>query len=279
MTSREVAFMSKDNNVCKKLEGKVVLYAIFVDSKETKPWTIYDIESTLDSIQRANNWLTDQATRNGIDLDIELHYHKRDDGQIPIRFSLARKTLFATLFTKEISKGIKDTDRWANIVARKAGKSLDIDTSEVIRMKNTMSDRERLVARLRDIHGTDQVALMYFINNYYKEEVSVAIHTRSDTEIEYAIVSYKSPAVIAHEFLHLFGAWDLYYSHRCNKISGKHQRVLNKNFPNEIMAFTYRDIDTLQISEFTKYTIGWRKNLDKKYSRLILGRRFRPLTY
>jgi hypothetical protein len=28
-----------DNNVCKKLNGNVVLYAIFVDTRYTQPWT------------------------------------------------------------------------------------------------------------------------------------------------------------------------------------------------------------------------------------------------
>jgi hypothetical protein len=279
LTSKEVAFASRNNNVCKTLDGRVVVYAIFVDSKETKPWTTYDIESTLDSIQRAMDWVMDQAKLNRIPLDIQIEYHKSNTGQIPLRFAFVRKTLFATLFTKPMSRGIRDVDNWANTLARKAGKSLDVDTSEVVRTANKMNDRERLVARLRDIHGTDNVALMYFINNYHTDEVSVAMHTASDKELEYAIVSYKYPSVIAHEFLHLFGAWDLYYSHRLLSTPRRHEKRMNKKFPNEIMCFTYRNIDTLQISEFTKYCIGWNNKLDKRYSRLVLGRRWRPLVY
>jgi len=279
LTSREVAFASRNNNVCKTLNGKVVVYAIFVDSKETKPWTNFDIQSTLDSIQRAMDWVIVQAQSNQIPLDIQIEYHKNASGQIPLRYAFVRKTLYSTLFTIPISRGIRDTDNWANTLARKAGKSLDIDTSEVVRTANKMNDRERLIARLRDMHGTDNVALIYFINNYHKDEVSVAMHTGSDWQIEYAIVSHKSPSVIAHEFLHLFGAWDLYYSHRLLGLPRRHEKRMNKKFPNEIMAFAYRDIDTLQISEFTKYCIGWNNKLDKRYSRLVLGRRWRPLVY
>jgi hypothetical protein len=279
MTSREVAFASRNNNVCKTLDGKVVVYAIFVDSKDTKPWTNFDIQCTLDSIQRAMDWVMGMAELNKISLDIQIEYHKNAAGQIPLRFAFMRKSLSATLFIPNIERGIRDTDNWANTLARKAGKSLDIDTSEVVRTANKMNDRERLIARLRDMHGTDNVALIYFINNYHKDEVSVAMHTGSDREIEYAIVSHKSPAVIAHEFLHLFGAWDLYYSHRLLGLPRRHEKRMNKKFPNEIMAFAYRDIDTLDISEFTKYCIGWRNKLDKRYSRLVIGRRWRPLVY
>ena len=47
-----------NNNACKKIIGKVVLYAIFVDTKETHPWTAYDIKTTLDSIQKSTVWIT-----------------------------------------------------------------------------------------------------------------------------------------------------------------------------------------------------------------------------
>jgi hypothetical protein len=42
----------RDRNVCKKLTGKVVLYAIFVENKYTKPWTDFDIETTKTAIKR-----------------------------------------------------------------------------------------------------------------------------------------------------------------------------------------------------------------------------------
>lgn len=46
-----------DNNVCKKLSGDVLLYAIFVDSRYTQPWSAYDIQSTLYSIQEMKGWI------------------------------------------------------------------------------------------------------------------------------------------------------------------------------------------------------------------------------
>jgi hypothetical protein len=45
------------NNVCKVLEKNTVLYAVFVDSEPTHPWTEFDINSTLDSIQISIDWL------------------------------------------------------------------------------------------------------------------------------------------------------------------------------------------------------------------------------
>jgi len=137
-----------------------------------------------------------------------------------------------------------------------------------------------LIARLRDIYKTDNVALMYFINNYYTNEISVTFDSNSFENVEFSIVSFKKSAVIAHEFLHLFGAWDLYATPFDKKKAAiKKKKQAMELFPHEIMAFAYRNLDSLEISEFTKYTIGWENQLDKKYSDLLLGKGLKPIKY
>lgn len=107
---------SVNNNVCKKLKGGVVLYAIFVDSKYTGIWTQYDMNSTIDSMKTAVNWIEGEAKKNGINLSIEINYH-RNKKIIPIASNLQKKTLSATLFG---TNGIKNVDRWADKIAKEA---------------------------------------------------------------------------------------------------------------------------------------------------------------
>lgn len=143
-----------------------------------------------------------------------------------------------------------------------------------------MNDRERLLARLRDIYKTDNVALMYFVNNYYSDEISVTFDATSSDNPEFSIVSFKNPSVIAHEFLHLFGAWDLYITpFDSHKETIRRKKQAMELFPDEIMAFAYRNIDSLNISQFTRYTIGWDNALEPKYSELILGKKLKPVKY
>lgn len=276
----EVQFASKENNVCKILKGRVVVYAIFVDSKYTMPWTEYDINSTLDSLKIGMDWIMKKAKDDSIYLDIEIDYHKTAKGVVPINNDFSKKTLSGTLYKMPLYFGIKDIYKWADKIASEAGKSLPKDTSLVIKTPNKANDRERLIARLRDIHKTDNIALMYFINNYFTNEVSVTLDINSFQNVEFSIVSFKKPAVISHEFLHLFGAWDLYVTPFDNKRSAiQKKKQAMELFPNEVMAFAYRDIDSLEISQFTKYAIGWEKQLDKRYSDLILGKRLKPIKY
>lgn len=190
-------------------------------------------------------------------------YHQ-NGRTIPIAQNLAHKTLYETLFSPVPSLGVPKLDRWSNSVARKAGVSLPRDTAKVVLTANRLTDRERLIARLRDLYQTDNLAVMYFLNDYYSEDISLALHTARRDAPEYAIVSVKKPAVIAHEFIHLFGALDLYISpFERKRKTMKRLAHINKEFPKEIMAFAHRQIDSLDISPFTKYLIGWNNELDE----------------
>lgn len=276
---KNIHFASVDNNVCKKLQGRVIFYAIFVDTKETKPWSEYDLISTMDSIKKAIGWIETKARENRKVLDIELVVHSNHK-KLPIALDLPKKTLRNTLIQANLTAGLKAIQGWSDKIAATAGKSLPPDTSKLIATKNTLDNKERLIARLRDIYATDNVAVVYFINNYFKEELSVAVNINSIFDVEYAIVSFKKPSIIAHEFLHLFGAWDLYISPwDTKKEAVKKKEFAMREFPNEIMAFAYRDIDSLDISPFTKYCIGWEKTIDQKYTDMILGKNIKPVKY
>lgn len=268
------------NNVCKTLEQKTILYAVFVDSEGTHPWTEFDIQSTLDSIRVSIDWVHRQALKNDVNLSVQLEYAKRDE-VIPFKEEFKYKTLSGTLFKfSDLSKGIRLLDDWSNNLSKDVARTLPNDTSKVILTKNKSNDRERLIAKLRNYYKTDNIAVLYFINNYYENEISVALHTGSSVETEYAIVSTKEPSVIAHEFLHLFGAWDLYLSPFDRKLFLRvKKRKAMKKYPNEVMAFTHKRLDSLEISPLTQYLIGWDNKLEKNEGKLLIKRRWKLLEY
>jgi hypothetical protein len=277
---RTVGFGSVNNNVCKKLSGSVTLYAIFVDSKYTNPWTEYDIKTTLDSIRTAIRWLENKAAEDSVYLKINLEYHKTIQGRVPIKNDLSKKTLSNTLYKKPLWSGVKDIYRWADKIASEAGESLPKDTSRITNIKNDLKTRERLIARLRDIYQTDDVALMYFINNYYTDELSATFDISNDNNVEFSVVSFKNPSVIAHEFMHIFGAYDLYLTqYDIKKKDQKKKDKLMEMFPNEVMAFAHRDLNSLNISGFTKYLIGWDKELPVEYQKLLLKKGYFAVKY
>jgi hypothetical protein len=275
--SQQIATVN--NNVCKKLVGKVVLYAIFVDSRYTHPWTAYDISSTLDSVRKAMTWVTTKAKENNVDVSIEITFHQKDN-TIPIAQNLSENSLYETLFADGIIDGIDNLNFWANSVAKKAGLSFPKDTSSIAETKNEITNRERLIARLRNINSTDNVVIMYFLNSYHQDDISLAMFTGSSEETEFSIVTFKQPAVIAHEFLHIFGALDLYMSPFDKKKRAlKSKLKIMEYYPKEIMAFTDRSIEKLDISPLTKYLIGWTPELDDKAKTLLFGKKMKIYKY
>lgn len=274
--NRVFAIPTVDNNVCKKLKGHVLYYAVFVDSKYTQPWSTYDITSTMDSIRCAMNWVEHQAALRSIDLKIDIDAHQQD-GVVPVKSDLSRKTVLVTLLG---INGEKAIDKWADKAGRQAEMTYGTDTARITRTKNTPSNTERLIARIRDIHKLDDVALFYFVNNYYQEDASVVLHSAAVDKVEYGVQSYKRPSVIAHEFLHLFGALDLYITPFDDKHKArKRKEFAMREFPDEVMAFAYRNIDSLQISPFTEYLVGWRPELDDRYVRMITGKKIKVVKY
>lgn len=251
------------------LKDTIIVYSIFVDVDQFHPWTTYDVESTVDSIKKAMNWISMNAKNNNIDLSITTvpHFPK---GKLSFNESKARPKplqLNLDLLGSSKKKDRGHIDSWADKIAVYSSKSIKPQKETKLGTKNKVNNIERLIARLRDNYKTDNIALMIFVNGYYENYPSMSLHTYSNgPKTEYSIVTNKNPAVIAHEFLHLFGAIDLYPHSRHPFFNYKE---LSENYPNEIMIKQHKHINDLIISPITKYYIGWQNKLDKPNTRLL----------
>src|SRR6056297_2810310 len=198
----------KSKNVCKELKDNVLLYMIFVDSKQTSPWTEFDIQTTLDSVSVAVEWLEKKARSNDISLNIFSDYHIGEEFTT-IRKRLPEESVLKSINEPNFKKGMENLNDWADKIARQAGSSFPTVKKDGIPEIEQPRNKERLIAYLRDKHNVEYVALFYMLNNYFKEDISLPINTMNTKDVEFAIVSYKYPSEIVHNLLHLFGAADL----------------------------------------------------------------------
>jgi len=260
-------------NVCKDLKDDVLLYVIFVDNKHTAPWTEYDIQSTMDSIETAVEWLHGQARKNSVDVNIITDYYLGEEFST-IHKMLPEESVVKSVSTPNLKQGMLNMNKWADYITRKAGESFDLAGKEGIPEIKKPKNKERLIAYLRDKHKLESVALLLLVNNYYKDDISLPVNTMNSDDVEFAIVSFKYPSVIAHNFLHLFGAADL-----CESVYRKNTKNIQfaaGEFPDAIMQNVYaKNIDDLNISPFTKYLIGWTDTLESKYNELLYDKRKR----
>jgi len=70
-------------------------------------------------------------------------------------------------------------------------------------------------------------------------------------------------ASIAHEILHLFGAWDLYATFQQTKEAESYARM---HFPNSIMLRVSHNINELTVDPLTAWRIGWNHNPEPWYA-------------
>lgn len=257
-------------NVCKDLKDDVLVYFVFVDTKTTSPWTEFDINSTLDSIQTALKWLEQKARENNILLTFKTGYYMGDTYST-ISKNLPEGSVEATALSPTLRKGIPKLNSWADYIARKAGASFYIPEKDGIPAIKPPRNKERLVALLRDQFQVESVALLYLVNNYYRTDISLPVNIFSSEDVEFSIISYKYTSEFAHNILHLFGAADLYKTPY--RRSTRAIQLAAKEFPDDIMQDPYaRNLDDLEIGEFTRYLIGWNDAVDSKYEKLFLDR-------
>lgn len=255
------------NNVCKDLKNEVLLYFVFVDTKTTLPWTEFDISSTIDSMSVAVEWLQKQAELNKINLRIKTDYYIGKDFATITR-NLPFATVQQSLYEPNFKTGLAAINKWADNLSKKVGESFTIREKDGIPMQQSPKDAERVIALLRDEFSVESVALVFMVNNYYRNDISIAVNTLINADVEFAIVSYKYPAEIAQNFLRLYGAADLYPTPL--RKSEKKIKLASELFSNEIMQDCYaKNIWSLELSDFTKYLIGWSNELDPRYEPLL----------
>ena len=254
-------------NVCKDLKGDVLLYFAFIDSKYTSPWTEYDIESTIDSIRAAITWLHTEARYNKIPLNIKVDFYIGPEFTTITR-NLPESTVYESVTSPNMRKAKENLNRWSDAVSKIAGASVTIHEKDGIPEIKPPKNKERLVAFLRDENKVESVAMFYLVNNYFKSDISVPVNIFDTDDVEFAIVSYKYASEIVHNFLHLYGAADMHesvYRRQERKIS-----VLADMYPDDIMQDPYgKAINKLELSDYTKYLIGWIDEIDPELETLM----------
>jgi hypothetical protein len=267
-----------NRNVCKRLAGTTLLYVIFVDTKATKPWTGFDIRSTLDSLQLAINWIQDQAQNNGKSVKLQLEYFHHGE-TYTISKELPKKMLYESVKAFTDNQGTKKINTWANNISKKTLISFPETTTfnKLLTAANSNpnkplkpSDTEKLIIALKEKYKTDNIAVGFMLNNYYKNDISLNMNMLSNLTPEYFINSYKNPTLITQQILNLFGALNLYKSPKDETKLAENDPLINRDFPNEIMLMQEnKHLSALIISPITQYLLGWTNTVDHKYNKVF----------
>ncbi len=237
----------RDHNVCKKFKGNVLLYVVWVETRVSEKWTDFDLNTTVDSVKYAVNWLNKMADINAVELKLFFDTSHSDS------LSAIYQKLDADipdLITN--SEGLDKIDKWSN---------------KLIRIQSGEKTKISLISSLRNKYNVESVALVFMMNNYYKEDYVYTFNTTSNSNIEYSVVNSKRPVIIAQNILSLFGAPYLY--HHPSTTNKRDTKQLQKIFADDVMANTDKFLEKCEIGEITRYFIGWTDSLTEEYEKMV----------
>jgi len=218
----------------KKLSGKIYVLEVWLTSPGTA-WNKGDMGNVQYKINNALAWLQRMAARYSVKVEFEQGSYYGDGG---------------------------------GVVMDNLPKSYDDCANQPLLLPRALkvigyADAIQCYNRLKEISGIDNIMVIIIINNdgwsnanqfstfhatnhfrdYYLESVNLFL-TDDGTP--------TSGATIAHEMLHLFGAWDM-YEDEAGHDAGKWATF---NYPNEIMLQVTSQLDDLTISPLTAWLVG-----------------------
>ena len=230
---------SQDNRIYhlgsgKALRGNIYVLSCFVSDRNNE-WTRQEKLQVYNKLYRTQNWLIAQARRYnvwlnfeggnfGLDRDIKLNHIDYGTGSGREDVNVVTTVLRAIGYSNSLSfyNWALNNSNSSNVIVLVFVKGAG--TSYAIPYNDPRIDSEL----------------------YYLEGAVIYSHYSNGLELY--------DATIAHEILHLFGAWDIYETFMQTRDREESARRL---FPNSIMLRIAQNIDTLEVDELTAWLIGW----------------------
>jgi len=220
----------------KDLKGKVLTLYVFLETAAA-PWTTEEKQSKLTELATAQQWLASQASYWNVALEC---------------------------FIKPLGKS--ETNQTKNVPIGNGSGTERIDWAKEIVKKSGYRNPRQAYRKISRKMGVDNLQLiifakaggisyaMRFAKNNSKRKFfmeSVMLFQRYDNDAQMPVA-----AIIAHEILHLYGAWDLYTTYA--QTADRHQKA-QELFPDDIMLRVGYDLHQLKVDDLTAWLVGWNK--------------------
>ena len=235
---------TRDIGSAKTLRGDTYILMCFI-SDSSNAWSSDEKRGMINKTREALSWMKNQALRYNVGVNFEEGVYGED----------------ADIKLDNIAYG------------RGSGPGRPLDTTMVSRV-------------MKALGWQDSLSFYNWVNQNKKSDNSLVLIFIKGTGIGYAYeyiqgvseelffmegaVLYErytnnnelASASIAHEILHLFGAWDFSRTHEQTQDREDKARQL---FPNSIMLRVSNNINELSIDEVTAWLVGWKSNPEPWY--------------
>lgn len=259
---------AKNRNVCKKLQGNVLVYTIFVNDKQNLPWDEYEMEDFMDTVQVSTKWLEKEALNNNVPLKITTAYHKKASKKGPP----GKTNLTAMKMTNSLS-GFKKINKHYDGIAKSCKVGFEKQSGAPKPFVKKIKNKQSFVAMLRNQYQCESVVLLFAHKADKLQHLIINLNTLNNEDVEFLALSLQNPSMISFQILQLFGASPLTFTGDPKRETKQREHV-KTYFPLDVMAHPMAS--TLQdknIGEYTQYLIGWKASYDPKHKLLSKSRR------
>lgn len=220
-----------------KLSGKIFTLSCFVSGPYDQ-WSYNEKLEMLNLLHESQMWIKKEALKYNVCVDFNNsgNFGLYEDIELPF---IERGT----------ASGNESTD-WVSKILYKVGYKNTLDFDLWIK-NNTNSDNYQVLIFVKGSGNGYAIPFSYGVEmeKYYIE--GAVIYEKYN---EYEKIVSSS---IAHEIMHLFGAWDLYKTFQQTE---KNEQRAKKLFPNSIMLSASYNISELKVDSLSAWLIGWNKN-------------------
>jgi len=229
-----------------ELKGNVYTLSVFISRQGKGGWTDEEKRKVLAKQSEAMSWLKTQALNYGIKVNFEACgvYGFEEDIKM-------------TTIERGTASGNEPGD-WVSRMLYKLGYKSSLDIVKWVHSKTNAQQIQVLIYA----KGRGRSYAMSSREGVDKEQhfVEGAIVYEQNNDGQEMLAS-----TIAHEILHLYGAWDLYQNQYQSSVNDERSRLL---FPNSIMRIVSHDINELEVDEVSAWLAGWNPNQKAWYESL-----------
>ena len=224
------------------LKGKVYTLSCFISGPEDE-WAYQEKLNMLALLKEGQDWIQKQALKNHCSVDFSEggNFGMKEDIKLPY---IERGT----------ASGNESVD-WVSKVLYKVGYKSTLELVNWVKHNTSCENLQVIIF----VKGQGNGYAMAYGDEMDKERYFV----------EGAVLYEKynggeklAASSIAHEILHLYGAWDLY---KTFSQSEENEKRAKKLFPNSIMLRTSYNINELIVDELTAWLIGWNTKPEEWY--------------
>ena len=239
----------------------------FVISFDKKPADTTLLNAYSRESKTAYDWITKQAKANGQNLNFREHWPLNKDTILKRTFVFRLPSNSLTILCKDkhsFKKWVED--RTANESKREALKNWEQNLFMSIAQSVQDSEIKKIIydsyqSKKSDIKGNRLFVI--HLTKVKKKDKILGFYNRRNA----VFIGQNKSKTISHESIHYLGAPDLYIH---KYWFGKRRRLVKKHLDYDIMNNGPADNSNhYELSNYTAYTIGWTKSLDKRYQPIL----------